>query len=175
LGYQALSENRVPRHEGLSSDQLIFNPSPSWQVLPSQLPNCFKPNLSCLTRESWAVRPPIIFVAYDEVMIRNLVTLLLQSQRGAPLFVVAQESLELSKKYPGTVDLVITDFVVFRLKGFNLCTRLRKERPGETLSEIVNKGILRCSKCESGWRHCVLWDHHYYKSPFLVPLLYSIR
>jgi DNA-binding response OmpR family regulator len=40
------------------------------------------------------------------------------------------EGLELSRKYPGPIDLVITDVQMPRLNGTDLCALLIKERPG---------------------------------------------
>ncbi len=90
----------------------------------------------------------IILVADDEVMIRNLVTILLQA-RGYVVLSAAdgQEGLELSRKYPGTIDLVITDAEMPRLNGMNLCAHLLEERPGikvlvmsgADMSEIVRQ------------------------------------
>ena len=81
----------------------------------------------------------IILVADDEVMIRNLVTILLQA-RGYVVLSAAdgQEGLELSRKYPGTIDLVITDAEMPRLNGMNLCAHLLEERPG--IKAIVMSG-----------------------------------
>jgi CheY-like chemotaxis protein len=57
-----------------------------------------------------AVHQAVIMVADDEVLIRNLVILLLQQQG---YFVLAAtdgfEGLEISRQYPGTIDLLITD------------------------------------------------------------------
>jgi DNA-binding response OmpR family regulator len=90
----------------------------------------------------------IILVADDEVMIRNLVTILLQA-RGYIVLSAAdgQEGLDLSRKYPGTIDLVITDAEMPRLNGTNLCAHLLEERPGikvlvmsgADMSEIVRQ------------------------------------
>jgi YesN/AraC family two-component response regulator len=41
-----------------------------------------------------------------------------------------QEGLELSRKYPGTIDLVITDVQMPRLNGTDLCAHLLEDRPG---------------------------------------------
>ena len=59
------------------------------------------------------------------------------------------EGLELSRKYPGTIDLVITDVQMPRLNGTDLCAHLVKERPGikalvmsgADMSEIVSQNI----------------------------------
>lgn len=72
-----------------------------------------------------------ILVADDEVMSRNRITLLLQV--GGYWVLSAsdgKEALELSRKYPGKIDLVITDSVLHRLNGMRLCDHLLQERPG---------------------------------------------
>jgi CheY-like chemotaxis protein len=40
------------------------------------------------------------------------------------------EGLELSRQYPGRIDLVITDQEMPRLSGTTLCAHLLQERPG---------------------------------------------
>jgi DNA-binding response OmpR family regulator len=99
---------------------------------------------------SKGVHQPIILVADDEVMVRNLVTILLQQQGYIVLTASdGQEGLELSRKYPGTIDLVITDVDMPRLNGTDLCTHLLEERPGikvivmsgTDMGEIVNSNI----------------------------------
>jgi DNA-binding response OmpR family regulator len=40
------------------------------------------------------------------------------------------EGLELSRLYPGFIDLVITDMQMPGVNGINLCARLFEERPG---------------------------------------------
>ena len=96
------------------------------------------------------INQPIILVADDEVLVRNLVTLLLQEQGYMVLSAAdGQEGLELSRKYPGTIDLVITDVEMPRLNGMNLCAHLLEERPGiksivmsgSDMSEIVSQNI----------------------------------
>jgi DNA-binding response OmpR family regulator len=92
----------------------------------------------------------VILVADDEVMVRNLVTLLMQREGH---FVLAaadgHEGLELSRKYPGKIDLLITDVDMPRLNGTDLCARLMEERPGirvlvmsgAEMSEIVSQNV----------------------------------
>jgi hypothetical protein len=59
---------------------------------------------------SLGVYQPVILVADDEALIRNLVTLLLQHDGYFVLSAAdGHEGLELSRKYPGPIDLVITD------------------------------------------------------------------
>ncbi len=93
---------------------------------------------------------PIILVADDEVMIRNLVTLLLQEHGYIVLSASdGQEGLELSRKYPGPIDLVITDVEMPRLNGMNLIAHLHEERPGirsivmsgSDMNEIISQNV----------------------------------
>ena len=90
----------------------------------------------------------VILVADDEPLIRNLVTLLMQ-QEGYFVLSAADghEGLELSRKYPGVIDLVITDVEMPRMNGSDLCGHLMEERPGirmlimsgADMSEIVRQ------------------------------------
>ena len=85
------------------------------------------------------VQQSVILVADDEVLIRNLVTHLLQGQGYIVLSASdGQEGLELSRKYPGTIDLVITDVEMPRLNGMDLCAHLLEERPN--IKVIVMSG-----------------------------------
>jgi DNA-binding response OmpR family regulator len=77
------------------------------------------------------VLQPVILVADDEVMIRNLVTILMQTEGYIVLAAAdGHEGLKLSRKYPGRIDLVITDMQMPRLNGADLCAHLLDERPG---------------------------------------------
>ena len=59
------------------------------------------------------------------------------------------EGLELSRHYPGSIDLVITDVQMPRLNGTDLCAHLLEERPGikvllmsgADMSEIVSQNV----------------------------------
>jgi DNA-binding response OmpR family regulator len=93
---------------------------------------------------------PVILVADDEVLIRNLVALLMRAE-GYDVLSAADgdEGLELSRKYPGTIDLVITDEDMPRMNGTTLCGNLLEERPGikilvmsgMDISEIVDQNV----------------------------------
>jgi DNA-binding response OmpR family regulator len=60
-----------------------------------------------------------------------------------------QEGLELSRQYPGTIDLLITDVKMPRLNGTDLCSHLLEERPGikvlvmsgSDMSEIIRQNV----------------------------------
>jgi len=92
----------------------------------------------------------VILVADDEPLIRNLVTLLLQREGHLVLAAAdGHEGLELSRKYPGKIDLVITDVEMPRLNGADLCAHLLEERPeikalvmsSADMSEIVGQNV----------------------------------
>jgi DNA-binding response OmpR family regulator len=73
----------------------------------------------------------VILVADDEVMIRNLVTLMMQGEGHFVLSAAdGHEGLELSRKYPGRIDLLVTDVDMPRMNGTDLCGHLKEERPG---------------------------------------------
>jgi len=56
------------------------------------------------------VHQSVILVADDEALVRNLVTLLLQQDGHLVLSAAnGHEGLELSRRYPGSIELVITD------------------------------------------------------------------
>ena len=76
-------------------------------------------------------RQHVILVADDDALVRNLVTLMLQ-QDGYVVLSAAdgREGLELSRSYPGSIDLLITDMVMPRMNGSDLCAHLLEERPG---------------------------------------------
>ena len=81
-------------------------------------------------------------------MIRNLVTILMRREGYFVLCAFdGREGLEVSRKYAGTIDLVITDVQMPRLNGTDLCAHLLEERPGikvlvmssEDMREIVSQ------------------------------------
>ena len=74
---------------------------------------------------------PVILVADDEALIRNLVARLMQKDGYFVLSAAdGHEGLELSRKYPGTIDMVIADVNMPRMNGTDLCGHLIEERPG---------------------------------------------
>jgi DNA-binding response OmpR family regulator len=97
---------------------------------------------------SLGLHQAVILVADDEPLIRNLVTLLLQHDG---YFVMSaadgHEGLQLSRKYPGVIDLLITDMEMPRMNGTDLYGHLMEERPrikvlvmsGADVSEIVRQ------------------------------------
>jgi DNA-binding response OmpR family regulator len=51
------------------------------------------------------------------------------------------EGLELSRKYPGAIDLLITDMEMPRMNGTDLCGHLMEERPGIKVLVMSGKDI----------------------------------
>lgn len=89
----------------------------------------------------------VILVADDEALVRNLVTMLMQQEGHLVLSAAdGHEGLQLSRQYPGPIDLVITDAQMPRLNGTDLCAHLLQERPGikvlvmsgEDMGEIIS-------------------------------------
>jgi DNA-binding response OmpR family regulator len=92
--------------------------------------------------QSSAVHQAVILVADDEALIRNLVTLLLQHDGYFVLSAAdGHEGLELSRNYPGTIDLLITDVEMPRMNGTALYGHLMEERPGIKVLVMSGKDI----------------------------------
>ena len=88
------------------------------------------------------VHQSVILVADDEPLIRNVVTLLLQHEGYYVLSAAdGHEGLELSRKYPGVIDLLITDMEMPRMNGTDLCGHLMEERPGIKVLVMSGKDI----------------------------------
>jgi len=97
---------------------------------------------------SLRVHKSVILAVDDEALIRNLVTLLLQHEGYFVLSAAdGHEALELSRQYPGAIDLLITDVNMPRMNGTDLCAHLMEERPGikvlvmsgAAMSEVVRR------------------------------------
>jgi CheY-like chemotaxis protein len=72
----------------------------------------------------------VILIAEDEVIVRNFVRHILQADGHVVLAAAdGYEALELSRKYAGTIDMLITDVKMPRMDGLELIERLQKERP----------------------------------------------
>jgi len=97
------------------------------------------PDTNLPDRGSIGVHQPVILVADDETMNLNLVTILMQRAGYVVLSACdGQEGLDISRKYPGKIDLVISDLEMPRINGSDLCAHLLRERPG--IKTIVMSG-----------------------------------
>jgi DNA-binding response OmpR family regulator len=105
--------------------------------------------------QSLGVHQSVILVADDDARVRNLVALLMQQEGHFVLSAAdGHEGLERSRQYPGAIDLLITDVVMPRMDGTDLCGHLMEERPGikvlvmssadmrEIVSQIANLPFL---------------------------------
>ncbi len=95
-------------------------------------------------------RRSVILVVDDDALFRKLITLLMRLDGHFVLSAAnGHEGLELSRQYPESIDLVITDVEMPRLNGTDLCAHLLEERPGirvlvmscADMSEIVSQNV----------------------------------
>ena len=83
-----------------------------------------------------AVRPgrpagETILLAEDEQSLRKLMAELLRGDGYTVLEASdGPSAIETSKKYKGTIDLLVTDMVMPKMQGSELASELRKQRPG---------------------------------------------
>jgi CheY-like chemotaxis protein len=72
----------------------------------------------------------VVLVAEDEIVVRNVVRHILESD-GHHVLAAADgaEALELSRKYQGEIDLLITDVIMPKLDGMGLISEILKDRP----------------------------------------------
>ena len=78
--------------------------------------------------------PCVVLVAEDDVLVRNLVHAALL-RAGYPVLMAAdgEEALELSRRYSGEINLLLSDGPMPRMDGFQLAKRIRlKKRPRTT-------------------------------------------
>lgn len=88
----------------------------------------------------------VILVAEDDVVVRNLInTVLTRSGYTVLLACDGIEALQISGRYTGMIDLLLSDVTMPRLGGTELVKRLRADRPslkallisGRTSSEVA--------------------------------------
>jgi len=84
----------------------------------------------------------VVLVVDDDALFRKLITLLMQ-QDGHFVLCAANghEGLELSRQYPGSIDMLITDVEMPRLNGTDLCAHLLEERPGIKVMVMSGGGM----------------------------------
>jgi len=83
----------------------------------------------------------VILVADDDDLFRKLITLLMRQDGHFVLSAAnGHEALELSRRFAGSIDLLITDVEMPRLNGADLCAHLLGERPGTQVLVISGAG-----------------------------------
>src|SRR4051794_5700804 len=72
----------------------------------------------------------VVLVAEDDVMIQNITRLTLETA-GYGILTAHDgvEALHLSRQYNGTIHLLLTDILMPRMTGLELCEHIRIERP----------------------------------------------
>jgi two-component system, cell cycle sensor histidine kinase and response regulator CckA len=72
----------------------------------------------------------VVLLAEDEVMVQNIVRLTLQD---AGYFVLTahdgEEALQVSRAYAGPIQILLTDILMPRMTGLELCRHIQVERP----------------------------------------------
>jgi CheY-like chemotaxis protein len=90
--------------------------------------------------------PHVVLVAEDDVLVRNLVhTVLMRAGYSVLMAADGEEALELSRRFPGEIHLLLSDVTMPRMNGIRLAEQIRQERPatrallisGRLSSEIV--------------------------------------
>ena len=77
-----------------------------------------------------SIDKPTILLAEDEPAIRNLVEFALQ-RNGYSVLPASngEEAVELSRQYPGTIDLLLSDVRMPRMDGMQAAQAIRRDRP----------------------------------------------
>jgi CheY-like chemotaxis protein len=101
----------------------------------------------------------VVLLADDDQQVRRFVqTILMQAGHAVICAVDGQEALELSRAYPDTIDLVLSDITMPRMNGTDLAEHIRHERPNTQvllMSGYVTGAILEYAR-----------SHNYIQKPF---------
>ena len=94
--------------------------------------------------------PFVVLVAEDDVLVRNLISLVL-TRAGHSVLLASdgEEALELSRRYAGEIHLLLSDVMMPKMDGVALAARIREEKPetkallisGKMSSEIVEANV----------------------------------
>jgi CheY-like chemotaxis protein len=86
--------------------------------------------------------PTVILVADDEVMIQNIARITLEEE-GYFVLVAdnGEDALLLSQQYPGEIHLLLTDIIMPKMSGAELCRRVLSERPTVRILLMSGYGI----------------------------------
>jgi len=89
-------------------------------------------------------RRPVLLIADDEVVIRNVAQITLE-RAGYSVLAASdgEEALAISRRFPGHIQLLLTDINMPKMDGFKLREHIIQERPGTfvlLMSGQVNPG-----------------------------------
>jgi CheY-like chemotaxis protein len=103
----------------------------------------------------------VILVADDEELVRNLVAVIVRSD-GYHVLIASDgvEALDLSRRYAGHIDLLISDIEMPRMTGVELANMLVRERP--KIKVLLLSGYLNV-EIPRGW--------DFLRKPFAVDAL----
>ena len=78
------------------------------------------------------IRPSfVVLLADDELVVRSLArSVLLRAGYKVLDAIDGEHALELSRSYPGTIDVLLTDIKMPKMNGLELSTQVTQERPG---------------------------------------------
>jgi CheY-like chemotaxis protein len=93
-----------------------------------------------------------VLVVDDEPLVLRLAATALEREGFAVLAAEgADEALEVSRRFPGRIDLVLTDVCMPRMRGNELGTMLMARRPELRVLYMSGDVRRRCSKSPSRW------------------------
>src|SRR3954453_9813093 len=87
----------------------------------------------------------VILLAEDDVGVQFFVWNLLRSDGFTVLTAGdGKAALEVSRNYPGSIDLVLSDVEMPRMDGLELCKTIAPERPG--IKVLMMSGVAPCKE-----------------------------
>src|SRR5581483_4895612 len=85
-------------------------------------------------------KQPVILVAEDDVLVRNLINVVLTRAGYSVLLACdGEEALTLSRHYSGEIDLLLSDVMMPRMDGVALASAMHNERPATKTLLISGK------------------------------------
>ena len=107
---------------------------------------------------------PVILVVEDEAFVRDLVRYILETAGYAVLTAAdGEQALQVSRTFPTTIHLLVSDVLMPKLGGMELCEQILRERPAlkvllmsGTVVELPREGVAFLRK---PFRAEILKDH----------------
>ena len=77
-----------------------------------------------------SMEEPVILVAEDEAFVRDLIRYVLETAGYAVLTAAdGEQALQVSRTFPTTIHLLVSDVLMPKLGGMELCDQILRERP----------------------------------------------